>query len=315
MPSRSRRRPLSRSWSQTGLSHSNSSSPPQMSLTRTSSRPWPERMRSTSAFTWACSRWSVGTAMAAACVGDEVGGLLDRLRAPVLGLLGAGGAAGDVDGRARCAELGRDPPPRPAGRSGRRVPPNLRAVYKQAFGYYCTNMPRPKTRSDEDVLDAAMALLRDGRLTFAALAVETSGLSVNPWCSASGTRTSCANGHYSARGITSTRARPSSPRSRSTRSSSSSDCRVSTTRSSSTPRTWRSCARTCAIRCCGRAAQRGSSSSSPRSTRAAAPVRGLAARRALARRGHVVGVPADERLDKHLRESLGLLVKLLPASG
>ena len=37
-------------------------------------------------------------------------------------------------------------------------------------------MPRPKTRSDEDVLDAAMALLRDGRLTFAALA-ETSGLS------------------------------------------------------------------------------------------------------------------------------------------
>ena len=37
-------------------------------------------------------------------------------------------------------------------------------------------MPRPKTRSDEDVLDAALALLRDGRLTFATLA-EASGLS------------------------------------------------------------------------------------------------------------------------------------------
>ena len=37
-------------------------------------------------------------------------------------------------------------------------------------------MPRPKTRSDEDVLDAALALLREGRLTFATLAA-ASGLS------------------------------------------------------------------------------------------------------------------------------------------
>ena len=37
-------------------------------------------------------------------------------------------------------------------------------------------MPRPKTRSDEDVLDGALTLLRAGRLTFATLA-ETSGLS------------------------------------------------------------------------------------------------------------------------------------------
>jgi AcrR family transcriptional regulator len=37
-------------------------------------------------------------------------------------------------------------------------------------------VPRPKTRSDEDVLDGALTLLRAGRLTFATLA-ETSGLS------------------------------------------------------------------------------------------------------------------------------------------
>ena len=37
-------------------------------------------------------------------------------------------------------------------------------------------MPRPKTRSDEAVLDAALALLREGRLTFATLA-GASGLS------------------------------------------------------------------------------------------------------------------------------------------
>ena len=37
-------------------------------------------------------------------------------------------------------------------------------------------MPRPKTRSDEDVLDGALTLLRAGRLTFATLA-EKSGLS------------------------------------------------------------------------------------------------------------------------------------------
>lgn len=37
-------------------------------------------------------------------------------------------------------------------------------------------MPRPKTRSDEEVLDAALGLLRDGRLTFATVA-EASGLS------------------------------------------------------------------------------------------------------------------------------------------
>jgi AcrR family transcriptional regulator len=37
-------------------------------------------------------------------------------------------------------------------------------------------MPRPKTRPDEEVLDAALALLRDGRLTFATVA-EASGLS------------------------------------------------------------------------------------------------------------------------------------------
>lgn len=37
-------------------------------------------------------------------------------------------------------------------------------------------MPRPKTKSDDEVLDAALTLLRDGRLTFASVAA-ASGLS------------------------------------------------------------------------------------------------------------------------------------------
>ena len=51
-----------------------------------------------------------------------------------------------------------------------------------------------------------LALLRDGRLTFATLA-RRAGCPARPWCSASGPRTSCGNGRCSARGITSTRAR------------------------------------------------------------------------------------------------------------
>ena len=56
MPSRSMRRPFSRLCSQTGLFHSNSFSPPQMSLTRMSSRPCSARMRSTSARTSSATR-------------------------------------------------------------------------------------------------------------------------------------------------------------------------------------------------------------------------------------------------------------------
>jgi AcrR family transcriptional regulator len=52
------------------------------------------------------------------------------------------------------------------------------SVYKRSFGYDRI-VPRPKTRSDEDLLDAAFALARErgvDRLTFAAVA-EASGLS------------------------------------------------------------------------------------------------------------------------------------------
>ena len=137
MPSRSRRRPLSRSWSQTGLSHSNSSSPPQMSLTSTSSRPWSARMRSTSAFTCIVLEVVRGHGDARpARLGDELRRSPRSSPALVLGQLGAGGAAGDVDGRARRAELASRCPAPPRGSPRRRAPLDLRAVYKQAFGYY-----------------------------------------------------------------------------------------------------------------------------------------------------------------------------------
>ena len=90
MASRRMRRPLSRSCSQIGVFHSAgpplSSSPPQMSLTSTSMWPWSSRIRSASVCTWPGSRWSTATAMPVPPrLRDELGRLLDRLGAVVLG--------------------------------------------------------------------------------------------------------------------------------------------------------------------------------------------------------------------------------------
>ena len=106
---RSRRRPASRSCSHSGVSHSNSFSPPQMSLTSTSSRPWSESMRWTSASHLARLEVVDGHRDAGAAGGvHQLGGLLDRLGPVVLRAPLARAAPGAVHGRAGLAEGHRD---------------------------------------------------------------------------------------------------------------------------------------------------------------------------------------------------------------
>ena len=82
--------------------------------------PWSRRIRSARACTWSGVEVVDGDGDAGAAeLGDELGGLLDRLGAVVVGPRRAGpaAAAGAHDRRAGFAQGGRDAPPGASGRA------------------------------------------------------------------------------------------------------------------------------------------------------------------------------------------------------
>ena len=133
------RRPASRSCSQIGVSQSAgpplSTSPPQMSLTSTSRRPWSRSMRAGEGLHLGRVEVVDGDRDAGAAeLGDERRRLLDRLGPVVVGAQGPGraGAAGADDGGAGLAERGGDAASRRHASRRRRPPPARAAPWDPA---------------------------------------------------------------------------------------------------------------------------------------------------------------------------------------
>ena len=182
-----------------------------MSLTRMSSRPCSARMRSTSCSTCSGTRWSTWTAIPLPPAAETSSAVSSMVSGRRIRIAGPRRSPGHVNRRARRAEFHRNPAPRAARSTrdqsdlsfkGHEPLPNdfslsrlafaVVIIYKRLFGYKsAVKMPRPKTLSDENVLEAALAIIHERgpeALTFASLARDMRPFRRDAWCSGSRTR-------------------------------------------------------------------------------------------------------------------------------